>query len=127
MFVFFSRSVVAQSFATCCNNLRHRLRQDHQKEQKEEKAERRVAVREYKRRPTIIKKEEEKEGDETPNAAEAQPSQFDNVDDVPTNFAEPWSLSASCGGSCPEDLAGPRDRCKINPTIFWWLGESMGL
>jgi hypothetical protein len=73
------------------------LLQEHFKKEKDEKVKREEShhsKREGRRRGSMKKheKHEEKQADNTPvsNSAETQPSKFDNVEDVPTNFAETW-------------------------------------
>ena len=59
---------------------------------KKEKEERQnTKPEESKKRASIVKKQEEQDDSPISNvAAETQPSKFDNVEDVPTNFAEAW-------------------------------------
>lgn len=95
------------------------LLQEHFKKEKDEKVKREEShhsKREGRRRGSMKKQEkhEEKQAD-TPvsNSAETQPSKFDNVEDVPTNFAETWRdvLSPCCGmflvcGPCTDGSDG---------------------
>ena len=96
--------------------------QEHfKKEEKEERVKREEShhtKRDGRRRGSMKKheKHDEKQGDSTPvsnSAAEMQPSKFDNVEDVPTNFAETWlSLILDIVGfSC----------------AFTWLWDVLGL
>eukprot|EP00435_Cladocopium_sp_Y103_P046623 s2202_g13.t1 len=76
------------------------------KEEKEEKVKREEShhtKREGRRRGSMKKheKHEEKQADSTPvsnSAAEMQPSKFDNVENVPTNFAEMFNFNVSAMG-----------------------------
>lgn len=78
--------------------------QEHFKEEKEEKAKREEthhSKREARRRESMKKHEKHEEADSTPvsnSAAETQPSKFDNVEDVPTNFAEMFNFNVSAMG-----------------------------
>lgn len=79
--------------------------QEHFKKEKDEKVKREEShhsKREGRRRGSMKKheKHEEKQADNTPvsNSAETQPSKFDNVEDVPTNFAEMFNFNVSAMG-----------------------------